>query len=284
MAQHARAPQGFAPQPAASPCSPALGVDVACNLSPSFATPTPTQGAPGLWMGSSWQPGPQVCVACLLCLSACPPAPRGLPTLTLLPSAMGQGFLLGLIISPLPQGPPGVPGPPGPPGIPGLQVKWEKRVRVWEAGCWGACSMLDLKCAAPQPSTYICHSSLLCAPVPQSATEDTLTLRAGCVHSQPSFEGCHVVCCPRHPTDICAGLRPPVRNLESRSDKVCLHWYRAPLLWSRVQHLFMQLIFLHTCYFLGTVLDTGNTKMFCPAVDKYTKLCPLGACIHRTGR
>uniref|UniRef100_A0A452FV55 Collagen alpha-1(XVI) chain n=1 Tax=Capra hircus TaxID=9925 RepID=A0A452FV55_CAPHI len=44
---------------AASPRSPALGVDVAYNLSPSFATPTPTQGAPGLWMGSSWQPGPQ---------------------------------------------------------------------------------------------------------------------------------------------------------------------------------------------------------------------------------
>lgn len=110
---------GFVFQPAPFPCNSVLGVGVVCNLSPSFATPTPTQGAPGLWMGSSSQPGPQVCVACLLCLASC----RGFPALTLLPSTVAGSSLPPLILSSLPQGPPGVPGPPGPPGMPGLQVK-----------------------------------------------------------------------------------------------------------------------------------------------------------------
>lgn len=59
------------------PHTASLGVDVAYNLSP-----TPTQGAPGLWMGSSWQPGPQVC---RLSPMSYVRQHQGLPALTALP-------------------------------------------------------------------------------------------------------------------------------------------------------------------------------------------------------
>lgn len=83
------------------------------------------QGAPGLWIGTSWQPqpGPQVCVcgcACLLrcawqlcpCLSHRPGGPFLTPRLLFLFLPWRVGL----------QGPPGAPGPPGPPGAPGRQV------------------------------------------------------------------------------------------------------------------------------------------------------------------
>lgn len=165
-AQRARAPRGFAPQPAASPRSPALGVDVAYNLSPSFATPTPTQGAPGLWMGSSWQPGPQVCRLSPLSLLLFASTPRLAQPYAAAPShgaelASGSDYFF------FPQGPPGVPGPPGPPGVPGLQVKGEKSKRIWEAG-------LALR-APPLPHTRTGHFSLPCASAWQSGVGDPLT-------------------------------------------------------------------------------------------------------------
>lgn len=153
---------GFVSQPAPFPCSSVLGVDVAYNLSPSFATPTPTQGAPGLWMGSSSQPGPQVCVACLLCLASC----RGFPTLTLLPSIVAGSSLPSLTLCSLPQGPPGVPGPPGPPGMPGLQVKSVNSLEFGAQGpnSLGASSVLALSVLPPYYIISLMISLCYCSP------------------------------------------------------------------------------------------------------------------------
>lgn len=85
-------------------------------------------------MGSSSQPGPQVCVACVLCLASCRGFSRHDTT------AVHGGRELSstpLILSSLLQGPPGVPGPPGPPGMPGLQVKGletRRESRDWAGG------------------------------------------------------------------------------------------------------------------------------------------------------
>ena len=142
-------------------------------------------------MGSSWQPGPQVCVACLLCLSSCPPASRGLPILTPAPPAMGQNFLLGLMVSSLLQGPPGIPGPPGPPGMPGLQVKREKRSGGQGNRAHALCQTPSVP--LPCPNACMCHFSLLVLPLPRVVWRTHWSLRAGCVYSQTFFEECPVV-------------------------------------------------------------------------------------------
>lgn len=118
------------------------------------------------------------------------PAPQGLPILTPLPPVMGQSFLLGLMIPSFPQGPPGVPGPPGPPGMPGLQVRGEKRRRGLGAGRQGACSVLDLKCAAPPPRPCTCHFSVFALLLPR------VVRRAHWCVLPASFGGMPIACSP----------------------------------------------------------------------------------------
>lgn len=218
-------------------------------------------------MGSSWQPGPQVCVACLLCFSSCPPAPLGLPALTLLPPAMGQSFLPGLIISSLPQGPPGVPGPPGPPGMPGLQVNGDRRMSLGGKAhvlCWTP------GCAAPPPSTHAGHFSLVCAPAPQGGVEGPLTPGAGL--STPGLFSRHVLLCPSPATLLTPMPGPGFGQLSGTQNlgqiKHFLHWYRAPPLF------FAHLLFSRDSFCFLVFLDAGDKT-----VDKKKKNpCSLGAC------
>lgn len=109
-------------------------------------------------MGSSSQPGPQVCVACVLCLASCRGFSRHDTT------AVHGGRELSstpLILSSLLQGPPGVPGPPGPPGMPGLQVKGletRRESRDWGGGT-GTKQLLGLLHAGPKCTGSSMHTS-----------------------------------------------------------------------------------------------------------------------------
>lgn len=86
--------------------------------------PTPTQGAPGLWMGSSWQPGPQVCRLSPLFLLVSASA-LGLPTLASLPPSNGAGLSSGSDYVFSPSGSPRCSRTTRPP--------WN----AWAAGKWG---------------------------------------------------------------------------------------------------------------------------------------------------
>lgn len=231
------------PRPAASPCSPALGVDVAYNLSPSFATPTPTQGAPGLWMGSSWQPGPQVCVACLLCLSAS--APRLAHPDTTAPSD-GAELSSGSDDSVFPSGSPGCSWTTRTPWnawAAGKGREEEEGLRGREAGrmlCAG-----PQVCRSPAPTMYLSFLSV-CAAASQSGQEGPLV----CTPSL-FWRNAHCVQ-PRLSTDTRAKLRPSsaVRNPDSESANNPGRCYRA----HRLELHFEAAFTIHSCnkYFFCT--------------------------------